>query len=135
MSLDELMQETLENNDKFFPGWEDFKIDATSDWTVEDIEYLGKEMMHLYWTNAIAGEAGELANGSKKYLRYVLGWAGKKLTWEEYQAMAELELGDIFIYLVLYSRILGIDLRESIRKTLEKNYRRFEIAGEVSRLG
>ena len=89
----------------------------------------------MYWSGALAGEAGEMANANKKYVRWTRNWSGKKLTWEEFQKNGGEELADIFIYVVLYARILGVDLAKVVADKVDENYRRFEIAEEVPRLG
>lgn len=107
--IDSMINEIIDNNDKLFPEWRD----------------LSNPLMHNYWTNALSGEAGELSNLSKKLARYYLKMNGKTLSLEQYKELAELEIGDIFIYCVLYSDILGLNFNKLVRKTLEKNYSRF----------
>lgn len=111
MTLDELAEEILRNNDLHWPNWD----------TEPDL---------LYWTTCLAGEVGELCNLTKKYDRWRRGWSGKKVDPKTFREKSELEFGDIFIYLILMSRIWGFDLRKAIRKTLVKNYRRFKWAEE-----
>lgn len=129
MNLAEIAKEILEYNEERFPGWKWQRVSADKDWTVEDIEWLLNQLMHLHWTASLAGEVGELANAAKKYTRTVLGWTGKKLTYEEYRDFAKEELGDIFIYWLLYCDLLELDPTEVVRESLEKNQERF---GEAS---
>ena len=129
MNLAEISEEILEYNEKRFPGWKWLRISADKDWTVEDIEYLLNQLMHLHWTTSLAGEIGELANAAKKYIRTVLGGVGKKLTFEEYRDFAKEELGDIFIYWLLYCDLLELDPTEVVRESLEKNQERFDGSG------
>lgn len=107
--LTELAKWILDNNDKQYPGW---------DQGAPIIE-------HIYWPLCISGEAGELANAAKKHNRVLRGWIGQGLTWEEYQEKAKDEMGDIFIYLVLYSRILGVPLEEAVKGAIAKNAERY----------
>lgn len=127
MNLEELIEFILETNDKYFPDWDD-----VINWPKTE-EETAKE--YMYWSGALAGEAGELANANKKYVRWTRNWSGKKLSWEEFQKAAGSELADIFIYVLLYARILGVDLAEVVADKVDENYRRFEIAEEVPRLG
>lgn len=151
-NLQSLMDEILTKNDKYFPGWEKMSIDGDHDWKPEEVEWLMNQMMHVYWTNAIAGEGGELAsltiqmvkeiilsnaissetgelaNFAKKYMREALNWGGKKLTYDEYRNHVAEELADIFIYLVLYSKVMDIDLVRAVRIKTDENYKeRFKV--------
>jgi len=58
----------------------------------------------LFFSNALAGEIGEYCNLIKKYYR-----DGKHNIFK-----MRLELADIFIYLVLNARVIGIDLQQAI---------------------
>jgi len=131
--LIELVQDTLDFNEENFPGWEWQKL--AGGLTHEEHEQIINDLMHMYWTGCIAGEAGEIANMAKKYIRYVLGWSGKKLTWEEYKEGVEIEIGDVLIYLILYCKILGTDLTTILNRCLEKNYERFKYLKEHPRIG
>lgn len=131
-NLSELKEMTLRVNDEHFPGWVWQNYDPDSHGS---IDWFTNQLMIMYWTGCLSGEAGELGNAAKKYLRSVLGWGGKKLTRKEFQEVAELEIGDIFIYLVLTCEVLGLDMEEAVTKTLEKNFNRFGILGEDPRLG
>lgn len=74
------------------------------------VENFGKNDL-IYWSNALAGEVGELCNLVKKQYR-----DGTFLEVE----MAE-ELADVFIYVVLMARdILKIDLEAEILNKLNK---------------
>lgn len=129
--LQSLMDEILVKNDKYFPGWERMTLDRSREWTVDDFEELLNELMHVYWTNAMSGEAGELSNFSKKYMREALNWGGKRITKTQYREHTAEELADIFIYLVLYSKVLDIDLVNAIRIKVDINYQeRFKVEDE-----
>ena len=108
MNLDKYEDIIIENNDRYFPGWRDSVPDP-----------------HLYWALCLCGEAGELANASKKLDRWLRRWSGKNLTYEEYIEKAKEEMGDMFIYLTLYSHILGFELSDAVKGCLEKNFERF----------
>jgi NTP pyrophosphatase (non-canonical NTP hydrolase) len=113
--LQALMDEILYKNELYFPGWED-------SWLFDEAK------KHYYWTNAMAGEVGELCNASKKHGRFLDSWGGKKLNREEYNEFAAEELADIFIYVVLYSKVLDIDLIRAIRLKVDENYKeRFKV--------
>jgi len=113
-NLETLAKEIIEKNDLYFPKWR----------TVHKTE----AEKHIYWTNALSGEVGELCNGSKKHHRFLAKWAGKNLNREEYKEYASEELADIFIYLVLYTDILGIDFSKAVRDKAEVNWKkRFKV--------
>ena len=129
MSLEEVAKEILDYNEDRFPGWEWQKVDATRDWTVEDIEILLNTLMNIYYTACIAGEAGELVNKTKKYLRSVLGWTGSQMPYDEYWLEAFDEMGDIFIYWLLYCKVMGFNPAQVAKAALEKNKKRFDNEG------
>ena len=129
MNLAEISKEVLDYNEKRFPGWKKTQVNKDGVWEAEDIEWIIHQFMHLHWTAALAGEVGELANSAKKYNRKVLGFAGKKLTLSEYRDVAKDELGDIFIYWLLYCDFLGFDPTEVVEKGLRKNQKRFDNEG------
>jgi len=74
------------------------------------IDNFGKNEL-IYWSNAIAGEAGELCNLVKKHYR-----DGDY----QYEAMKE-EIADIFIYIAITARdILKFDLEAAVLSKIEK---------------
>jgi len=77
-----------------------------------------------YFTNALAGEVGELANVVKKVVRATV-YGGKGLTLQEALPKIEEELTDIFIYVLTMASFLGIDLEQAYFKKLEENRKRF----------
>jgi NTP pyrophosphatase (non-canonical NTP hydrolase) len=91
-------------------GWFYHKANSTDDM----INKLG------YNTVAISGEVGEFANLVKKVLRNK-----EKLNDEMLSHMKE-EVADIFIYTLIVSRLLKMDLAEEFMKKQKKNEQRFE---------
>lgn len=94
------------------------------------IENFGKNEL-IYWSNALAGEVGELCNLVKKFYRDrynlnelsegfgLLGILLENRNEDLYEGMKE-ELADIFIYIALTARdILKIDLEAAILGKLE----------------
>ena len=75
MSLDVVWNELLEFNDKYFPGWRD---------TPE-----------IYYSNAIAGEAGEVCN----CVKHRAGGGTNKSNPSDLELLEE--LADVFIYIEL----------------------------------
>ena len=74
-------------------------------------EWPGNEQCDLaFKTIEFAGEAGELANKVKKYLRKIRGIKGSTATLQE----IEEEMGDIVICLDLLADELGIDLGQAV---------------------
>lgn len=66
-----------------------------------------------YWAMAIAGEAGELCNKIKKYLRKHI----KDGNPEEIKHQIAEECADVLIYLIILSQVLDFDLKEiTLRK-------------------
>jgi len=91
-------------------GWFYHKANNTDDM----ISKLG------YNAVAISGEVGEFANLVKKVLRNK-----EKLTDEMLSHMKE-EVADVFIYTLIVSRLLNMDLEKEFMKKTEKNELRFE---------
>jgi len=104
-TLDDLVKEILEKNDQNFSGW--------------------RETPLWFWIMGLMGEAGEVAEATKKYYRYTQGYSGQKVNHGEYREKISLELGDVFIYWTFICECMGLDPSEIIRLTLEKNYERF----------
>lgn len=77
-----------------------------------------------YLSNALAGEAGELANVVKKIVRReVYGGPGEPL--EGAVDKVEEELTDVFIYVMTMAALLGIDLEKAYFRKLKANEERF----------
>jgi len=76
----------LEFNDKYFPEW--------------------RKRDPLYYSNAILGELGEVANALKKAIG-----GGTNITKprEEYVGDVQEELADVYIYLVMYAERMGMN--------------------------
>ena len=79
-----------------------------------------KNVPITYWTTALAGEVGELCNMVKKMERVAHGgidggstYTAATLTHDDLQE----EIGGIFIYLDLLSKLLGVNLEEAVIKT------------------
>lgn len=66
-----------------------------------------------YWGAALAGEAGEVANITKKLERGNLSIEG------DIKEKLGFELADVLIYTILSARIFDIDLKESFLKKLQ----------------
>lgn len=92
------------------------------DWDVEDDS--GRLERLKYVAIAIAGEAGEFANIIKKALREK--FPEGKLPDAEKLEMLKKELIDIFIYTLLASRALDVDLESEYFKKIEELRRRFK---------
>lgn len=89
-----------------------------------------RQVAETYFTNAIAGEAGELCNASKK--RKGGGTNNYEISKEE---MLE-EAVDVFIYLIIYSEYLGFsydDFAQALEDKINKNWQRKE-DGKVSKI-
>lgn len=74
------------------------------------------------WSNAMAGEAGEVCNAVKKYRRLECGVRQKNgpQNFEEAKAEIAKEIGDTFLYLDLLAQVLGIDIELAIRDTFNR---------------
>lgn len=71
------------------------------------------------WTNALAGEAGEACNESKKLKRQDTRRDSSVSVEERTRRLAE-ELADVVIYADLAAARLGVDLGEAIRTKFNK---------------
>jgi NTP pyrophosphatase (non-canonical NTP hydrolase) len=70
------------------------------------------------WSNAMAGEAGELCNIIKKLRRDELGMNGNKMVpATKLLEKAAMEIGDTFIYLDLLASALGLSIEDCIIKS------------------
>jgi NTP pyrophosphatase (non-canonical NTP hydrolase) len=67
------------------------------------------------WGIALAGECGELCNVVKKLNRVRDGIPGNKETPEELQKALGDEIADVYIYLDLFARRVGVNLEDVIR--------------------
>jgi NTP pyrophosphatase (non-canonical NTP hydrolase) len=81
--------------------------------------HTGRPWSIAEWTNALAGEAGEVANIAKKILRYECGMIGNvkaptKESADELRVMLARELADVVLYASLIADQLHVDLGEVI---------------------
>ena len=112
MDLKEIINKELEISKKAFP-----KL-----WEIKDEKDM---VMRLeFFSNALNGEAGELANTVKKIVRDVM-FRDKNLDINKYLEDIKEELADIVIYTILISHLLDIDLENAIIEKIEKNKKRF----------
>lgn len=88
---------------------------------VEDFEHDLGDWSHAEWTNAMAGEAGEACNKTKKLLRHRDGIAGNTKPEDRDEATlrraAAREIADTIIYADLAIQALGFDTSEVLRET------------------
>ncbi len=78
------------------------------------------------WSNALCGEAGELANVIKKVRRHETGAVNEgDPSLEELKVMVADELADVVIYADLVARYFGIDLNEAIRSKFNRTSDKF----------
>lgn len=102
MEISEFSRINKERCDAWHPGGMD-------DWSVAD------------WSNAMAGEAGEVCNAVKKYRRLETGaFRSGSMTKDEAIDAIALELGDTFVYLDHLAQKLGIDFEDAIRRTFNR---------------
>lgn len=80
------------------------------EWTIAD------------WSNAMCGEAGEVANAVKKYRRLEGGLQQKSgpQTFDEAKEAIAKEIGDTYLYLDLLAQVLGIDIQDAIVSTFNR---------------
>ena len=74
------------------------------------------------WSNAMVGEAGEVANAVKKYRRIETSLQqneGPKNFDEAVAAIAQ-EIGDTYLYLDLLAQYFGIDIVDAIVNTFNR---------------
>lgn len=91
-------------------------------WDVEDEKGILERLKYV--AIAITGESGEFANIVKKSLRE--NFPEGKMPDDEKKGMLRKELVDIFIYTMLASRTLGMDLEKEYLKKLEELKQRFQ---------
>ena len=78
-----------------------------------------------YFLIGLSGEVGELMNCLKKYERFLRGWKGNYLTYEQFVEKLKDELPDIKIYLDLTAGLVGLDVEELVREKQRVNRKRF----------
>jgi NTP pyrophosphatase (non-canonical NTP hydrolase) len=100
------------------------KFDEKHGWTWEGQS--DKEVLERlkYVTIALSGEVGEFANVVKKALRK--NFPEGSLPDEEKMEMLREELTDVFIYTILASRVLKVDLEEAYFKKVKELEVRFK---------
>lgn len=81
-----------------------------------DKDHLG---MLEYLALSLAGEAGEVANAVKKVIR-------GDLSYDEQRKEIELELADVFIYLIKFAYQMDFDLSARFMEKMEINRKRFK---------
>jgi NTP pyrophosphatase (non-canonical NTP hydrolase) len=91
-SLSDVWTDIVTFNDEYFPRWRDEEL--------------------IYWTNALAGEAGELCNDSK----HLRGGGTHRVT--PTKKKMRKEMTDVFIYLVLMAESEGIPLEDFIKEVI-----------------
>jgi len=74
------------------------------------------------WSNATAGEMGELCNAIKKLRRVEDGISQAKGPHTREEALRDIatEIGDVYLYLDLVAQRLGIDIETAIRDTFNR---------------
>ena len=74
------------------------------------------------WSNAMAGEAGEVCNAVKKLRRIECGVQQAKGPLTREDAIAEIaqEIGDTYLYLDLLAQRLGINIEDAIIETFNR---------------
>lgn len=74
------------------------------------------------WSNAMAGEAGEVCNAVKKMRRIECGIQQAKGPRTLDEAIAEIakEIGDTYLYLDLLAQRLGINMESAVRQTFNR---------------
>lgn len=85
--------------------------------------WVGAELWTVVdWSNAFAGEAGELCNAIKKFRRFEMGMqqAEGPVSMEQAIAGIRKEVGDAYTYLDLLCVYLGLDTFECIREAFNQ---------------
>jgi len=81
----------------------------------------------LYLTTCLAGENGEFANLVKKYYREeIQNYRVSTDQGKDFLGLMKEELADIFIYVIILSYLLDIDLEKEFFNKIEKNEERFK---------
>ena len=99
--MHEIWIEIIDFNDKYFPGWRD--------------EH------EIYYSNALAGEVGELCN----MVKHRAGGGTNKSTPDDYELIEE--CADVFIYLSLLigsKRVSSLEFEHIIRDKMAINVQR-----------
>jgi NTP pyrophosphatase (non-canonical NTP hydrolase) len=96
-----------------------------------DEQHFGKLEMTperlLYLMTCLAGETGELANLVKKYYRdKVRNYRVTTDQGKDFQALMKEELTDVFIYVIILSCLLDMDLEKEFFIKIKKNEERFK---------
>lgn len=85
------------------------------------------------WSNALCGEAGELANVIKKIRRQETGARNEgDPTMEELRGMAAAELADVVIYADLLADFLGVNLGTSIKSKFNQTSAKYRFPERLS---
>ncbi len=100
------------------------KFDEKHGWSWEGVDEEGVLERLKYVTIALSGEVGEFANILKKVLRKDFP-AGKMPDGDKLEGLRE-ELTDVFIYTIIASRILKLDLEKAYFKKIEELEERFK---------
>jgi len=102
-TLSEISARNLQRANAWHPG-------GLEDWSITD------------WSNAMAGEAGEVCNAVKKLRRIETNVQQKKGPERREEAVAAIaqEIGDTFLYLDLLASRLGINFAEAIQHTFNR---------------
>lgn len=117
LSFDRLRSVNVERCERWHPGFRDYN----ASWTLAD------------WSNAMCGEAGELANVVKKIRRVQTGTVNTgDPAVKDLIRMAGEELADVVTYVDLLAAILGIDLGCAVAEKFDAVSRRH---GFPERLG
>lgn len=106
------------------------KFDERHNWSWDADDEKGRLERLKYVTIALSGEVGEFANVLKKSLREEFP-EGTRMPDEEKMGKLREEIVDVFIYTVIASRVLGVDLEKAWFKKieeLEQRFKRFEKA-------
>ncbi len=111
MEVRDLQKIQKEFDLKYFPEF----------WNIEDFEDFLDRLEYI--VVALAGEIGEFANLIKKMRREYLHM---RIERREYLESLKEELTDIFIYVLIASNLLDMDLEEWYRRKTEINKDRFK---------
>ena len=106
MDLKKIIEEQHEFSSSHFGTW----VPETKEQQIEKLKF---------GTIALTGEVGEFANVLKKVLR-------EPAKFDEKLAHMREEIADIFIYIMLLSVTLKMDLEAECKKKLEFNKERFK---------
>ena len=96
-TLSDTWNRIIQLNDNFFPGWRNEEL--------------------IYWTNALAGEVGELCNTAK----HIRGGGTHKISGPTLRRKERKEIADTFIYLALLCESEGIMMEDFIKEVEKVN--------------